>query len=293
MLRDSTEETTNPMERTFVAIKPDGVQRGLVGEVIGRLERRGLKLVAIRLMQVDAELAGRHYAEHISRPFFPSLVSFITSGPVVAMIWEAGNGNAVALARQTMGATNPAEAAPGTIRGDLGIDIGRNIVPRLRQPGVGGAGKSGCFLAPAPPWIMPAARTSGLQNPDHLRGADPQPFQPEKLPFLRAENMDDHIGEVQQHPAGRRGFLPGGAGKRRRLSLRWRDPPPGLQSGAPIRRSLPRSSPRKPSARAGQASRCRRPACRRRCQRLGGLLRWASELRRRRRHRGWGRLRLQ
>ena len=114
------------MERTFVAIKPDGVQRGLIGEVISRLERRGLKLVAIRLMQVDEELAGRHYAEHVDRPFFSSLVSFITSGPIVAMIWEANN--AVALARQTMGSTNPGEAAPGTIRGDFGIDIGRNIV---------------------------------------------------------------------------------------------------------------------------------------------------------------------
>ncbi len=114
------------MERTFVAIKPDGVQRGLVGEVISRLERRGLKLVAVRLMQVDEDLAGRHYAEHVDRPFFSSLVSFITSGPIVAMIWEANN--AVALARQTMGSTNPGEAAPGTIRGDFGIDIGRNIV---------------------------------------------------------------------------------------------------------------------------------------------------------------------
>ena len=114
------------MERTFVAIKPDGVQRGLVGEIISRLERRGLKLVAIRLMQADEELAGRHYAEHVDRPFFSSLVSFITSGPIVAMIWEANN--AVALARQTMGSTNPGEAAPGTIRGDFGIDIGRNIV---------------------------------------------------------------------------------------------------------------------------------------------------------------------
>ena len=120
------------MERTFVAIKPDGVQRGLVGEVIRRLERRGLKLAAIRLMQVDEELAGRHYAEHVNRPFFPSLVSFITSGPIVAMIWEANN--AVALARQTMGATNPGEAAPGTIRGDLGSDIGRNIVHGSDSP---------------------------------------------------------------------------------------------------------------------------------------------------------------
>ena len=114
------------MERTFVAIKPDGVQRGLIGDVISRLERRGLKLVAIRLMQVDEDLASRHYAEHVDRPFFGSLVSFITSGPIVAMILEANN--AVALARQTMGATNPGEASPGTIRGDFGVDIGRNIV---------------------------------------------------------------------------------------------------------------------------------------------------------------------
>ena len=120
------------MERTFVAIKPDGVQRGLIGDVISRLERRGLKLVAIRLMQVDEDLAGRHYAEHVDRPFLGSLVSFITSGPIVAMIWEANN--AVALARQTMGATNPGEASPGTIRGDFGVDIGRNIVHGSDSP---------------------------------------------------------------------------------------------------------------------------------------------------------------
>jgi len=120
------------MEQTFVAIKPDGVQRGLIGDVISRLERRGLKLVAIRLMQVDQDLAGRHYAEHVDRPFFGSLVSFITSGPIVAMIWEANN--AVALARQTMGATNPGEASPGTIRGDFGVDIGRNIVHGSDSP---------------------------------------------------------------------------------------------------------------------------------------------------------------
>ena len=120
------------MERTFVAIKPDGVQRGVIGEVISRLEHRGLKLVAIQMMHVDEELAGRHYGEHVDRPFFPGLVSFITSGPIVAMIWEATN--AVALARQTMGATNPADAAPGTIRGDFGIDIGRNIVHGSDSP---------------------------------------------------------------------------------------------------------------------------------------------------------------
>ena len=114
------------MEQTLVLVKPDGVQRGLAGEVVSRLERRGLKLVAMKLMQVDDALAREHYGEHVERPFFPGLVSFITSGPIVAMVWEGKN--AIALTRQTMGATNPADAGPGTIRGDLGVDIGRNIV---------------------------------------------------------------------------------------------------------------------------------------------------------------------
>ena len=114
------------MEQTLVLVKPDGVQRGLVGEIIGRLERRGLKLAAMKLMQVDESLAHRHYGEHADRPFFGGLVSFITSGPVVAMAWEANN--AVEIVRSTMGVTNPANAAPGTIRGDLGVDIGRNLI---------------------------------------------------------------------------------------------------------------------------------------------------------------------
>ncbi len=120
------------MERTLVLVKPDGVQRGLIGEVIGRLERRGLKLAAMKLLQVDEALAHRHYGEHVDRPFFPGLVGFITSGPVVAMAWEA-NG-AVEIVRNTMGATNPANAAPGTIRGDLGVDIGRNLVHGSDSP---------------------------------------------------------------------------------------------------------------------------------------------------------------
>ena len=114
------------MEQTLVLVKPDGVQRGLAGEVVSRLERRGLKLVAMKLMQVDDGLAREHYGEHVERPFFRGLVSFITSGPIVAMVWEGKN--AIALTRETMGATNPADAGPGTIRGDLGVDIGRNIV---------------------------------------------------------------------------------------------------------------------------------------------------------------------
>lgn len=114
------------MEQTLVLVKPDGVQRGLAGEVISRLERRGLKLVALKLMQVSDALAREHYGEHVDRPFFPGLVSFITSAPIVAMVWEGDN--AINLVRKTMGTTNPVDADPGTIRGDLGINIGRNIV---------------------------------------------------------------------------------------------------------------------------------------------------------------------
>ena len=114
------------MERTLVLVKPDGVQRSLIGEVISRLERRGLKVVAMKLMQVDEALARRHYGEHAQQPFFPGLVDFITSAPVVAMVWEADH--VVEIARNTMGETDPSRAAPGTIRGDLGVNIGRNLV---------------------------------------------------------------------------------------------------------------------------------------------------------------------
>ncbi len=113
-------------ERTLVLIKPDGVQRGLVGAVIGRFERRGLHLVGLKLLRVDRLVAERHYAEHRERPFFAAVVDFITSSPVVAMAWE-GPG-AVGLVRTMMGATNPATAAPGTIRGDFGVDVGQNLV---------------------------------------------------------------------------------------------------------------------------------------------------------------------
>ena len=119
-------------ERTLVLVKPDGVQRGLVGEVITRLERRGLKLTGLKLMQVSDELARQHYGEHVDRPFFPGLVSFITSSPIVAMVWEANN--AVEIVRNTMGQTNPVSSAAGTIRGDLGIDIGRNLVHGSDSP---------------------------------------------------------------------------------------------------------------------------------------------------------------
>ena len=113
-------------QRTLVLIKPDGVQRGLCGEIISRLERTGLKLVAMKLLVVDAALAKRHYEAHAGKPFFPGLVEFITSSPVVAMVWEGRQ--AVDVARKVMGATDSAKAAPGTIRGDFGLDIGRNLV---------------------------------------------------------------------------------------------------------------------------------------------------------------------
>ena len=114
------------METTLVLLKPDTVQRGLVGEIVNRLEKTGLKITGMKLMQVSQELANQHYGEHVGKPFFEGLVSFITSGPIVAMAVQ-GNG-AVGIVRKTMGSTNPAESPPGTVRGDYGIDIGRNLV---------------------------------------------------------------------------------------------------------------------------------------------------------------------
>ena len=114
------------MERTLVIIKPDAVQRGLIGEIITRFERRGLRIAALKLIQIDASLAQRHYAIHKGKPFYEPLIRYITSSPVVVMALE-GN-DAIETARRTMGATNPAEAAPGTIRADFALEIGRNLV---------------------------------------------------------------------------------------------------------------------------------------------------------------------
>ena len=114
------------VENTYVMVKPDGVARGLVGEVISRFENKSLTLEKMRMLTIDEELAGRHYAEHTEKPFFGELVAFITSGPVVAMEWSGES--AVSVARTLMGGTNPAEAAPDTIRGDLGVVITHNIV---------------------------------------------------------------------------------------------------------------------------------------------------------------------
>ncbi|GMQ85312.1 MAG: nucleoside-diphosphate kinase [Acidimicrobiia bacterium] len=115
-----------PQQATFVMVKPDGVRRALVGEVIGRLERKGLQLEAIRMLTIDRALAAEHYAEHVDRPFFDDLVDFITGGPVVVMRWSGES--AVAVARTLMGETNPVEAKPGTIRGDFGLELTQNIV---------------------------------------------------------------------------------------------------------------------------------------------------------------------
>jgi len=114
------------LERTFLAIKPDGVQRKLIGEIIRRFEAKGFTLVGLKLMSVSRELAETHYGVHRERPFFPGLVDFITSGPVVAMVWE-GKG-VIASARKIIGATNPLNSEPGTLRGDFGVDVGRNII---------------------------------------------------------------------------------------------------------------------------------------------------------------------
>lgn len=113
------------MERTFVLVKPDGVQRALIGEVIRRLEQRGLKLAAAKFMQVSQELAETHYAIHKGKPFYAGLIAYITSGPVMAMVWEGPA--AIAAVRQTMGATRPLEAAPGSIRHDFCLEVERNL----------------------------------------------------------------------------------------------------------------------------------------------------------------------
>lgn len=114
------------MERTFIAIKPDGVQRQLIGEIICRFETKGFTLVGLKFMKVSRELAEQHYDVHREKPFFSGLVEFITSGPVTAMVWE-GDG-VIAAARKMIGATNPLSAEPGTIRGDFGVNIGRNLI---------------------------------------------------------------------------------------------------------------------------------------------------------------------
>ncbi|MCC2928708.1 nucleoside-diphosphate kinase [Bacillus mojavensis] len=114
------------MEKTFIMVKPDGVQRQLIGEILSRFERKGLQLAGAKLMRVTEQMAEKHYAEHQGKPFFGELVEFITSGPVFAMVWEGEN--VVEVTRQLIGKTNPKEASPGTIRGDFGMFVGKNII---------------------------------------------------------------------------------------------------------------------------------------------------------------------
>lgn len=120
------------MERTFIMVKPDGVQRGLVGEIIARFERRGYKLAGLKMLAIPREVAETHYGEHRGKPFFEGLVGYMTSGPVVAMVWEGKN--VVAAAREMLGATDPQKALPGTIRATYGIDIGRNVAHGSDSP---------------------------------------------------------------------------------------------------------------------------------------------------------------
>lgn len=120
------------MERTYLMVKPDGVQRGLCGEIVSRFEKKGLKLVAMKLMVIPKETAENHYGEHKGKKFYDSLISYITSGPVLAMVWEGEN--AVTVCRTLMGKTNPQESAPGTIRGDYGMVTGVNLIHGSDSP---------------------------------------------------------------------------------------------------------------------------------------------------------------
>lgn len=120
------------MEKTFLMVKPDGVQRQLIGDIVARFERKGFQLVGAKLMQISNDLAEQHYGEHKERPFFGELVEFITSGPVFAMVWEGEN--VISTARSMMGATNPKDAAPGTIRGDYAATVGKNIIHGSDSP---------------------------------------------------------------------------------------------------------------------------------------------------------------
>ncbi len=120
------------MERTLVLMKPDAMQRGLAGEILSRLERRGLRIAALRLFQMDEAMARRHYGEHEGKPFYEGLISYITACPIIAAVMEGSD--AVEVVRRTIGATNPAEAEPGTIRGDLALETGRNLIHGSDSP---------------------------------------------------------------------------------------------------------------------------------------------------------------
>ncbi len=123
------------MERTLIIVKPDAVQRGLIGEIVSRFENRGLKIIGLKLMYIDENLAAQHYAEHVGKPFYQGLIDFITSSPVVVGVLEGPD--VAAKVRKAVGATNPADAAPGSIRGDFAVDMGRNVVHASDSPASG------------------------------------------------------------------------------------------------------------------------------------------------------------
>jgi len=133
------------MERTYAMVKPDGVQRGLIGEIISRFEKKGIKVVGLKLLQITPEMAGVHYGEHKEKPFFADLVNFITSGPVAAMVLEGDN--VIQIVRDMMGATNPKDSAPGTIRGDYAMTIDKNIIHGSDSP-ESAAREIGIFFKP-------------------------------------------------------------------------------------------------------------------------------------------------
>ena len=141
------------MDRTLVILKPDAVQRNLIGEIILRLERRGLRVVAMKMMQITSDLAQRHYAVHRGKPFFDSLIQYITSGPVVALVVEGTQ--AIEVIRRMMGSTDPAQAAPGTIRGDFALEMGRNLIHGSDSP-ESAAYEIGLFFSPEE--IVPLSR---------------------------------------------------------------------------------------------------------------------------------------
>ncbi len=144
------------MEQTLIILKPDAVQRGLIGKILGRLERRGLKVVGMKMQQVPTALAKEHYAEHVGKPFYDGLISYITASPVVVLVLE-GKG-AVAVSRSTIGATNPANAAPGTIRADLAVETGRNLIHGSADPEAAAREVS--------LWFQPAELTSWPRDTD-------------------------------------------------------------------------------------------------------------------------------
>jgi nucleoside diphosphate kinase len=150
------------VERTFVMLKPDAVQRGLVGEIVNRFERRGLKIVAMKMVHVTAEFAHKHYAAHVGKPFFEGLIKYITSGPVVAMVLEGTNG--IEVARATMGATNPRESGTRDYPGGLQPGDGAQPCSRLRRPGHCGVARWACGSSPQNWWITAETWTTGFSN---------------------------------------------------------------------------------------------------------------------------------